>query len=158
LTDAELKAALAGTLKSVNMAKMPAYWDGVIHSANLAARQEITAHWRGQDFTDADILLWDRFDTFNRYLGIYFAVTEAQTYVEKTEGQSLRAMGDLWLKKLAGEERLFAAGVEKFPPATETGGSASGMLQDREDFEKTRGVSPTPSPVSRRAVPPYGPW
>jgi hypothetical protein len=67
-------------------------------------------------------------------------------------------MGDLWLKKLAGEERLFAGGVEKFPPATETGGSASGLLQDREEFEKTRGVSPTASPVSRRTVPPYGPW
>jgi hypothetical protein len=75
LTDAELKASLAATLK-VDSSSLAAYWDTLITECNQAAYLDVRGGIIQRGFTSTQADSWDRGKEFQRDIGLYWLLVK----------------------------------------------------------------------------------
>lgn len=77
ITDATLKAAVAGSLGVDGPTALPAHWDKIVPWANRDAYQRIRAYMMGRGYTAAQVDAWEARAEFNERLGVCTAIKRA---------------------------------------------------------------------------------
>lgn len=125
LTDADVRLAVAGTLK-VDPADLAGYWDDLIRQCHQSAYWDVRGALLQRGFTAAQVDAWDRGAEFERDLTIYWCLVRGGTLVPALSAEAL--------DRLDRRAELAAVLVETAaapqPPARTPGQIAAGVLAD----------------------------
>lgn len=131
ITDAQLKDAVASSLRKTAAALDADVWDDPIAASNLVAYREILGHFLDLGYTKAQIDDWDRGPDFQRGLAQYEVLIK-----ENGDGDQIgewRTELDYWRKKLEALNQLETSSA-LVDPTTSTAIIGRGSLKTDTDL------------------------